>query len=314
MTTGPAMPPGASTLVTTFPYRYVPLVVAYDVGDRAKNCALSLHREGERRGFDGPWLPITEALGLRLDRFPSLILVTRSEQASLGAQPLDLRSALRPSEDLVMGYRARWPNGLLDLINHRVASYEAGVVQVIGPSTILNDPAAERLLQNVCVRHDIDKLTDLGAIFAVYARNAPGIIVPGSGMVLARPEFLVLWGLVTPWGLTEVAQVGPLLNRIEAMRQDYESRSKPALHRPIHGVPMNRLDFILDDPTREGELATWNPDGARVVRQVIEQLRKIVPTLTNPEPTRGSTKRFSNFYINLKNIHLALSYPPPEDQ
>jgi len=108
-------------------------------------------------------------------------------------------------------------------------------------------------------------------------------------------------------GVTDIHDVPRLRKCIDDCRDHYESSRFSQLYRPISEVPRNRLDIILDGPEGQvvGNRKTWMENGARVCRNVIKELNKVVPALTRPggrKATKDAQKQLRRLYRNVRII------------
>lgn len=120
---------------------------------------------------------------------------------------------------------------------------------------------------------------------------------------LAGPADQHVWQRVQQWGVTSLGDVPKLLACINARVEFYEDPSKFALYRPNPNIARNRLALVLHGPDDViGDRKTWTENGARVWRDVYEEMKKVVPTLSRPEPpgAKGATQALRSFYRDLR--------------
>lgn len=280
-------------------YRSGPWLVIYGSGPDSEDTATQVREQCLARGIDVVLCPIDEIRQVRLDRFVGLVVVLPSQLANLSA-------ALRPFARLIGDYRARRPEGLESIINGSCEWFDAGVVQIVGQPTIIQHPEMRIALERVCARH----YTTASGLLDVFQPYTTPSLVPTqqldeqpAGEV--RDENIErLWRDVQAWKVTDIRDVPKLRKRIDDFREHYEDKKFSQLRRPISNISRNRLDIILDGPYNKvaGNRKTWMENGARVCRDVIEELRKIVPELTRPSNTKGAQKQLRRLYRNLRII------------
>jgi hypothetical protein len=246
--------------------------------------------------------PIDEVRQVRHDRFPGLVVVLPSWLA-------DPAPVLRPFARLIMDYRARRPEGLASIIDGSCAWFDAGVVHVIGRRMIMHHPEMGIIRDRVCVRHYTDE-SGLPDLFQPYTRRLVVAAQHDEHLVAGEvgdDNIARLWRDVQAWGVTDIHDVPRLRKCIDDCRDHYESSRFPQLYRPISEVPRNRLDIILDGPDDQvvGNRKTWMENGARVCRNVVKELNKMVPELTRPggrKTTKDAQKQLRRLYRNLRII------------
>jgi RNA polymerase sigma factor (sigma-70 family) len=281
-----------------------PWLVVYGSGPDSEDAGLQVDRQCVARGVDVVLCPIDEVGQGRLDRFSGLVVVLPSP---LTGPP----AALRPFVHLIMDYRARRPEGLESILSGRCEWFNAGVVQVVGQRTIMRHPALRPALDCVCARHYTD---DSGAcdVFQPYTTrrlvSAQQLHKEPAGEVCDE-SIKRLWCDVQAWGVDDMQQVPKLRRCIDDFRNHYENERFSQLYRPIPGLARNRLDIILDGPHDVviGGRKTWMENGARVCRDVLKELKKIVPGLTRPggrDSTKDAQKQIGSFYRKLRIIEL----------
>lgn len=123
------------------------------------------------------------------------------------------------------------------------------------------------------------------------------------------------WDYLRSWGIHDPPAVPALLIGLEHCRRNSE---KPGLsqHRPHPNWQRNRLDLILDGPdlpVGPVELKTWNENGARVFREVRDELRLLHPGLHRPgRPNApGAQKDLRRLNQGLKITDTWLRDNPP---
>jgi hypothetical protein len=279
-----------------------PWLVVYGSGSESEDTVVHLRKQCLIRGIGVVVHPIGEIRQVRHDRFPGLVVVLPSRLA-------DPVPVLRPFARLIVDYRARRPEGLASIIDGSCAWFDAGVVHVIGRRVIMHHPEMGITRDRVCAWHYTDE-SGLPDLFQPYTRRLVVAAQPREHVVAdeVRDENIArLWRDVQAWGVTDIHDVPRLRKCIDECRNHYESRRFPQLYRPISEVPRNRLDIILDGPDDQvvGNRKTWMENGARVCRNVIKELNKIVPTLTRPggsKTTKDAQKQLRRLYRNLRVI------------
>jgi hypothetical protein len=216
---------------------------------------------------------------------------------------------------LIGDYRARRPEGLESIINGSCEWFAAGVVQVVGLRAIIQHPAMRTALGRVCARHYTDDSGPLD-VFQPYTRRPLLTQQLDEQLTSATRDENIerLWRDVQAWGVTDIQDVPRLRKSIDNFRDYYEDKRFSQLYRPISNNPQNRLDIILDGPDGEvaGNRTTWMENGARVCRNVVEGLKKIVPELTRPSGrnnTKGAQKELRRLYRNLRIIENYMRGP-----
>lgn len=302
-------------------YRSGPWLVVHGCGTDSEDAAIQVREQCFARGVDIVLRPIDEVGQVRLDRFTGLVVVLPSaeavrqaaadiagarEEGSLLAGP---PPTLRPFARLIVDYRARRPEGLESILNRSCGWFDAGVVQVVGSRAILQHPGLRTALDRVCARHYADDSSTPGVFQPYTTRNF--VLVqeldeqPAADL---RDESIErLWCDIQAWEVADMREVPKLRKCIDDFRDHYESKRFPQLYRPIHGLPRNRLDIILDGPHDVviGDQKTWMENGARVWRDVEKELKKIVPDLNRPggrDSTKDAQKQLRRLYRNLRII------------
>lgn len=298
-----------------------PFLVLHGPGLRCKSVAAEIKLQCAAYGVATETDEIDNVARCDLANFPGLLVVlpmpTEDEQEVARALAL-LRSVAR----LIRDYRCRKPHGLTWLLAGGNRSfYQAGVVQIVGLRALMDYRELTKAHAEVCARHYIDPHEPPFDVFKPYL--GPGLtLVPELVDDAANTLFTDLRVIameIGMWGVTGIRDVPRLRNSIEACRQRYENATKyKVLQRPVHGMEMNRLDFILHDPDfvppdfekmsakgRKAARDAWNCDGARVWRDVEQELQKIVPTLGRPRgrgKTRGAQRALFDLYSNLRTL------------
>lgn len=283
-------------------HRSGPWVVVYGCGPDSEDVGHEVHKQCISRGVDSLLHPIDEINQVRLDRFTGLVVVLPSQLANPS-------SVLRPFTRLIMDYRARRPEGLESILNGSCEWFEAGVVQVVGRPAIMRHPEMRAALDHACARHDTGASGVLD-VFQPYMRKlvlAQQLDEPLVADEVRDHDIGRLWRDVQAWGVTDIHDVPKLRKCIDDYREHYENSRFSRLYRPIGDIPRNRLDIILDGPQDVviGDRKTWMESGARVCREVIKGLHKIVPELTRPSKsnnTKDAQKQLRMLYRKLRTI------------
>lgn len=279
-----------------------PWLVVYGSGPESEDTAVHIRKQCLTRGVGVVVHPVDEVRQVRHDRFPGLVVVLPSWLA-------DPAPVLRPFARLIMDYRARRPEGLASIIDGSCAWFDAGVVHVIGRRMIMHHPEMGIIRDRVCVRHYTDE-SGLPDLFQPYTRRLVVAAQHDENLVAGEvgdDNIARLWRDVQAWGVTDIHDVPRLRKCIDDCRDHYESSRFPQLYRPISEVPRNRLDIILDGPDDQvvGNRKTWMENGARVCRNVVKELNKMVPELTRPggrKTTKDAQKQLRRLYRNLRII------------
>jgi hypothetical protein len=279
-----------------------PWLVVYGSGPKSEDTAVHLRKQCLTRGIGVVVHPIDEVRQVRHDRFPGLVVVLPSQLA-------DPASVLRPFARLIVDYRARRPEGLASIIDGICVWFDAGVVHVVGRRVIMHHPEMGITRDRVCVRHYTDESGSLD-LFQPYTRRL--VVAQPSDEDLVAGEVCDenigrLWRDIQAWGVTDIHDVPRLRKCIDDCRAYYESSRFSQLYRPISEVPRNRLDIILDGPDDQvvGNRKTWMENGARICRNVIKELNKLVPQLARPGRggnTKDAQKQLRRLYRNLRII------------
>ena len=288
-------------------HRSGPWLGAYGSGPDSEDAAIQARDQGLVRGIDIVLHPIDEVQQVHLVHFTGLVVVLPSQLAD----PL----ALRPFARLIGDYRARRPEGLESIINGSCEWFAAGVVQVVGLRAIIQHPAMRTALGRVCARHYTDDSGPLD-VFQPYTRRPLLTQQLDEQLTSATRDENIerLCRDVQAWGVTDIQDVPRLRKSIDNFRDYYEDKRFSQLYRPISNNPQNRLDIILDGPDGEvaGNRTTWMENGARVCRNVVEGLKKVVPELTRPRGrnnTKGAQKELRRLYRNLRIIENYMRGP-----
>jgi hypothetical protein len=283
-----------------------PWLVVYGSGPESEDTAVHVRKQCLMRGIGVVVHPIDEIRQVHYDRFPGLVVVLPSRLA-------DPALVLRPFARLIIDYRARRPEGLASIIDGSCAWFDAGVVHVIGRRAIMHHAEMGITRARVCVHHYTDE-AELPDLFQPYTRRLVVATQPDEQLVARQVDddnVARLWRDVQAWGVTDIHDVPRLRACIDNCRDHYESSRFPQLYRPISEVPRNRLDIILDGPDGQvvGNRKTWMENGARVCRNVVTELNKIVPALTRPgehKTTKDAQKQLRRLYRNLRIIESYL--------
>jgi hypothetical protein len=295
-------PPAASAPPGWRLYRSGPWLVVYGSGPDSEDAGLQVRKQCIARGVDVVLCPIDEVTQTRLDRFTGLVAALPSP---LTGPPAALGSFAR----LIVDYRARRPEGLESILNGSCEWFDAGVVQLVGQRMMMRDPAMRPALDRVCARHYTD---DSGPcdVFQLYTTRS---FVPAQQLHeepagdVRDDSIKRLWCDVQAWGVTDIQHVPKLRRCIDNFRDHYENERFSQLYRPIPGLARNRLDIILDGPhdVVTGDRKTWMENGARVCRDVLKGLKKMIPELTRPDGrdnTKNAQKQLCRLYRNLRII------------
>lgn len=104
-----------------------------------------------------------------------------------------------------------------------------------------------------------------------------------TGSAVAAVE--IVWSRLRHWGINSQDEVVAAIQVVDRCRAMYESPSRPALRRPLKNVDRNLLDIILDEMRVEvppGDRAKWTANSARVCRDVISHIQKVLPSAGRP--------------------------------
>jgi hypothetical protein len=283
-------------------YRSGPWLLIYGNGPDSEDAGLQVREQCIAHGVDFRLCPIDEVEQVRLDRFTGLVVVLPAQSAALPA-------ALRPFARLIVDYRARRPEGLESILNDSCEWFDAGVVQLIGRRTTMRDPGMKPALDRVCVQHYTDE-SGKPDVFQPYTTRSLMLVQqqdeePADDV--CDESIKRLWCDVQIWGVTDMRHVPKLRKCIDDFRNHYENERFSQLYRPIPSLARNRLDIILDGPRDAviGDRKTWMENGARVCRDVLKELKKIVPKLTRPggrDNTKDAQKQLCRLYRNLRII------------
>jgi hypothetical protein len=287
-------------------YQSGPWLVVYGSGPDSEDTAIQIREQCVvHENVEVVLCPIDELQPVRLDHFPALIVVLPSQLAVPSA-------ALRPFARLIVDYRARRPEGLESILNETCQWFDAGVVQVVGRRAIMTYSGIRDALDRVCARHYTDD-SRLPDVFQPYTRRFVLAQQPdGQPVREVRDESIErLWRDVQAWGVTDIRDVPKLRKCIDNFRSHYESPRFSQLYRPIKSIARNRLDIILDGPDNEvtGTSKTWMENGARVCRNVENELKRTVPGLARPGGcgnTKDAQKQLRRLYRNLRIIESSM--------
>jgi hypothetical protein len=279
-----------------------PWLVVYGGGLDSEDAGLQVRKQCVARGVEVVLCPIDEVGQARLDRFAGLVVALPSWLA-------DPPGSLGLFARLIVDYRARRPEGLESILSGSCEWFNAGVVQVVGRRTVMRDSAMRSALDRVCARHYTDDSRPPD-VFQPYTTRSfvPAQQLDEGPAGDVRDESITrLWCDVQAWGVTDMQHVPKLRRCIDDFRNHYENERFSQLHRPIPGLARNRLDIILDGPHDVviGDRKTWMENGARVCRDMLKELRKIVPGLTRPggrDNTKDAQKQLCRLYRNLRII------------
>jgi hypothetical protein len=280
-------------------HRSGPWLVVYGSGPDSEDAALQVQKQCIDHEVDILLCPIDEVRQARLDHFTGLVL-------ALPSQPVSSSAALGSFVRLVTDYRARRPEGLVSVLNGSSEWFDAGVVQVISSRGIMKDPTMRPVLNRVCVWHHTDDSEQLD-VFQPYTRSLVCAEQPSEEPAYdVRDDSIErLWRDIQTWGVRDIQDVPKLRKCIDNFRNHYEDQRFSQLYRPIPGFARNRLDIILDGPHDAiiGDRKTWMENGARVCRDVLKEIKTIVPGLARAagrDNTKDAQKQLRRFYRNVR--------------
>src|SRR5207302_5175022 len=95
--------------------------------------------------------------------FPGLVLCVGV------SEDLDPSGLLRATVELLQRYRRARPHGLADAHAGACPSYDAGIVQLVGPRALLLNPRWQARLGTICVLHPVNDASDDVDLVRAYA-------------------------------------------------------------------------------------------------------------------------------------------------
>ena len=282
-----------------------PWVIVHGYGPDSQDAAAQVNEQCNGRGVETLVRPIDEIHQVHLDRFAGLVAVLSSTPQR---PDRPAAAALKLSARLIVDYRSRRPEGLESILNDSCEWFNAGVIQVVGQRASIEHPVIRSVLHHVCALHYTDE-PSLFDVFQPYTRRVM-LAQQSDGQSTSKirdKNIESLWRDVQAWGVTDIKDVPKLRKRIDDFRDHYENKRFSQLYRPIKNLSRNRLDIILDGPHdgHTGTKKTWMENGARVCRDVENELRKIVPELARPggrNSTKDAQAQLRRLYRNLRII------------
>ncbi len=311
--TGPAATPAGEVAAQGKElYQSGPWLVTFGHGTRAEARALQVEDQCHARDVHPVLVPVDEVAGDDLSYYTALI-------AFLPSTPSEGRPAPSTGKivEIIKTYRARRPDGLTSLLDGSRRWFQAGVVQVFGTYDAHQHLGLESIIDRICLVHRVDDDEPIDP-FAVYqAHGRPALLRPGSSDHLTLSTrslgaYLLLWGFSAP---EDVSRGRELIDRCRVRYEDPRFR---VLHRPIQGRDLNRLDFLLDEPeTRAPGRKKWMENGARVARDVFDELERQFPDFHRPngrDNTKNAQKDLRMLYRALRAVEAVskvLDQEPP---
>lgn len=273
-------------------------------------------RQCERAGITVDVVPLDELDPQDASSYPGLLIALPTSLDDSWPQQCATITGL------IEAYRARRRDGLDTLLHKRCSWHRAGVIQLIGPRAIVDHPALREAASRTCARQYLGRPVDVIRVYdpaAWTARTALTLAPPADPSTDGDARLRPLWQYLCSWHISAISSVPLLLDVIEQCRAFYENPAFPAMYRPVAGMELNRLSFILDghpySPTPQ-ERTSWHENGARAWRRVEEQLRQVEPELARPAGranTRGAQKDLHHLYLALRTLADYLHLLPPHE-
>ena len=294
--------------------RNSPLLVVFGRGPAAEDRAGELAGQCAADGLTCRVRAVDDCSDVDLAWFPGLIVVLPEL-----LDGMSVRATLEPCAALVADYRARWPHGLAQLGAPGVDTLGVGVVQLVGDRVLAHNPTMRSAHRRACMVHLLDQNGPVD-VLAVYRGTDPRLVEresPWDDPHDAAGEAMEqTWAYLRSWGVLDPQAVPGLLVCLERCRANYEKPSLSELYRPSPDWQRNRLDLILDGPDLPigtAQRKTWNENGARVWREVFDELKRVHPGLHRPSRPNAprAQKDLRRLYESLKIVGTWVRTTPP---
>ena len=278
-------------------YQSGPWLVIFGHGTHSEARAHQLEDQCHVRGVHPVLVPVDEVVGDDLSYYMALIVVL--PPTSPEGPPA---SSMGKIVEIIKTYRARRPDGLTSLLDGSRRWFQVGVVQVFGTHDAHEHAGLESITDRICLVHRVDDEEPIDPFEVYKAHGQPASPRPGSSDHLARSTrslraYLLLWGFSDPEDALRARGL------IDGCRRRYEDPRFRVLRRPLHGRDLNQLDFLLDEPeARAPGHKKWMENGARVARDVFEELEGKFPNFHRPNG-RNNTKDAQK---DLRKLYRAL--------
>ncbi|WP_219154593.1 hypothetical protein [Amycolatopsis sp. TNS106] len=194
-------------------------------------------------------------------------------------------------------------------------SQEAGVIEVFHLEEHLDDPEVRSLVGAACDSHCYSEAIPFGGnIFRVYQRGVAQEKLQDS----VTSSTLIHWRELKKWGIDTLERAQCIKRACDERRQALEDKKKRAMYRPIPTIAKNRLDLLLTEPEerppvpedatpeeREAIKVAFRDSGARVVRELVKDMKARYPWLHQPPERDGSRDaqiRFRTLYGKLRIV------------
>lgn len=223
---------------------YAPMwLIVFGPGPESEALADLIAQQCQQHGITVRKRAIDEYDSNELGRFPSLVVCLPALSSST-----KVRQTLDPFAALVKDYRARWYRGLRDVRDSAVDILDVGVVQLLGATVALDNPAMRSAHRTACYVQavDADAVIDALRPYRVGADPATRNTPWDDPVDVAAETVADALRYLGEWGKIDTTKIPVLLACIESCRNHFENPRMPALYRPISGTASNRLDFILD--------------------------------------------------------------------
>ena len=212
-------------------------------------------------------------------------------------------------------YRHFRPPGLPAVITGTVHESQAGIVQVVAPSSVLAALKGNRIARAFCATHDLDNVR-VGDVLSAAVRPPLPRETGVSDLSVSALENL--WRSVrSRWNFpTDISCVPLLLATIMRCRVHCEDPHRPAMYRPLSHIErhatQNRFDLILDPATRdevpERMWKSYTENGATIVREyIVPAILKAFPEARLPtHGHRGAQPAVKDL---VESLELLLAHP-----
>lgn len=289
----------------------VPWLVVYGPGPASEEVAESVADQCAARCVRAVLHTLDEAATVTLRGFMGLVLVLPSAPPPRGQGP-----RWKEYRKLADDFRSRNLSAAEAFTLRSGCWEQAGVLTVVYTEAALADPAALDLINGACASHAfIAGVPFTGDLFAVFQ--------PGMAQIKTTDQIAAtvadIWRRLRPWGIDTVEKVRVIKAAVDQCRDqlDHDTK-KPAMHRPIPDVDMNRLDLVLfrpkvllpaepdsTDDERASAAENFRANGARVVRELVEALERDYEWYHRPRDKAGkkfAQVRFAEMYKLLRAI------------
>lgn len=289
----------------------VPWLVVYGLGPASEEVAEAIAEQCAGRCVRAVLHTLDEAATFTLSGFMGLVLVLPSVPPPRGQE-----HRWKEYRKLADRFRERNLSAAEAFVLRSGCWERAGVLTVVYTEDALADPAALELIKNACASHAfVAGVPFTGDLFAIFQ--------PGMAQIKTADQVAAAvadnWRRLRAWGIDTVEKARIIKTAVDDRRDqlDHDAK-KPAMHRPIRDVDMNRLDLVLFRPTallpaepdstddeRTNAAENFRANGARVVRKLVEALERDYPWFHCPRDKAGkkfAQARFAEMYKLLRTV------------